>query len=1073
MSRCWIGIGMLVLAASTQAATAEQVLATLCAAALQRPPEQLDLAQADRDASALQDRGDPRAIELACEGWVAARSRFGEQHAETVKWIGNLGIGLFTRRRTDDASLLLRESHDRGRALGGDALPLARRAAAVQALVHIQRQELDDALTWSHRAVDSIDPLAPPTEDAVRLRLSHATLLSMARRNEEARALYAELWEQVKNEPDRWKPESVGILHQWAVAERRQSHLEEALRINSLNIAFQRRWTPENRLGLALATHNQGLLMRALARFDEAEALLREAVQGIRANDVPDLFQAGANIRDTLASLLVERGRPAEALALAREAVALVQAGPEAGSAAALRPLRRQAEAQAALGELTGALASWRQALAIVESRPDAGDVETRVLAWGSYARAMLLLGDLDEAERAATRAEDEAAGKPSPPDERAERLRLRAAIASARGRDDPARQLLAEADRTWAELHPPGHPQRVRVAAAACWLGQGCESLARLHDPGWPPEVAAQQALALTAQARKASDGIQAEKLARVALQAAHDSGDPSLLWRSMAEYARVQADAGRLLEASFFGKRALALVQLLRENLLQGGRGDEAYQRDKAALYRTVADWLLAQRRLDEALEVLRLMRRSEQADYSERAGGVGEALSLTAAEQRLQRLLDHALGGPAAPGEELRRLRELSRTQRLTPTEKDRWVELERALAAGRDRASKELDAALTEIRTATADQGRARSPSEVARVLQAPVASGELRAWLLLTEHELIALFASGARRWVERQPHGSDAPLERSIAELHDRLHHRQPTRDLQRKLYDRVGRLVDAAAQASGQRRVQLWLDGPLRYLPMGLLHDGRQHLAERLVLVVDGSDLGEPGSRNTSDVGLLQLQAFGVTRAHQGLPALPGVADELCGIVDGPVRGLDPLPAGCRAGAQPSGRGPMRGEADADQSFTMAGLRDASHRAAVLHIGTHFVLRPGNMSGSWLMLGDGGRLPIERLRALDLGAPGLVTLSACETAVPGGGADGREIDGLAATWLAKGAGKVLASLWRVDDRETARFMQRFYSELAALPNDAALALHKAQLSALRSESGPPHWAAFTLLVRR
>ena len=85
-----------------------------------------------------------------------------------------------------------------------------------------------------------------------------------------------------------------------------------------------------------------------------------------------------------------------------------------------------------------------------------------------------------------------------------------------------------------------------------------------------------------------------------------------------------------------------------------------------------------------------------------------------------------------------------------------------------------------------------------------------------------------------------------------------------------------------------------------------------------------------------------------------------------------------------------------------------MAGLRDASHRAAVLHIGTHFVLRPGNMSRSWLMLGDGGRLPIERLRALDLGAPGLVTLSACETAVPGGGADGREIDGLAATWLAK-----------------------------------------------------------------
>ena len=169
------------------------------------------------------------------------------------------------------------------------------------------------------------------------------------------------------------------------------------------------------------------------------------------------------------------------------------------------------------------------------------------------------------------------------------------------------------------------------------------------------------------------------------------------------------------------------------------------------------------------------------------------------------------------------------------------------------------------------------------------------------------------------------------------------------------------------------------------------------------------------------------------------------------------------------------------------------------AHAGGLLHLGTHFILKPGNVVRSWLQLGDGQRLHLSELGRLNFSGQALVTLASCETAVGTEQADGREVEGLSSLVLHRGAGAVLASLWRVDDRatpvsythldvykrqvlaslwrvndrETARFMQRFYSELAALPNDAALALHKAQRSALRSESGPPHWAAFTLLVRR
>jgi CHAT domain-containing protein len=136
----------------------------------------------------------------------------------------------------------------------------------------------------------------------------------------------------------------------------------------------------------------------------------------------------------------------------------------------------------------------------------------------------------------------------------------------------------------------------------------------------------------------------------------------------------------------------------------------------------------------------------------------------------------------------------------------------------------------------------------------------------------------------------------------------------------------------------------------------------------------------------------------------------------------------------------------------------------------ALLHMGTHFVLRPGNVSKSWLLMGDGAKLSLERLRGLPLGQPALVTLSACETGVGGERADGREIDGLAGALLDNGARQVIASLWRVDDRSTAQLMHRLYAEIKRAPDDVALALHRAQGAALRAGSAHPyHWAAFTL----
>lgn len=108
------------------------------------------------------------------------------------------------------------------------------------------------------------------------------------------------------------------------------------------------------------------------------------------------------------------------------------------------------------------------------------------------------------------------------------------------------------------------------------------------------------------------------------------------------------------------------------------------------------------------------------------------------------------------------------------------------------------------------------------------------------------------------------------------------------------------------------------------------------------------------------------------------------------------------------------------------------------------------------------------GSLFAHELFDLDLPAD-LVVLSACETAL-GQEVRGEGLVGLTQGFFSAGAAGVLVSLWRVDDRATARLMERFYRRLLAGENPGQ-ALRGAQLS-LRGETGwqaPYYWAGFVL----
>jgi CHAT domain-containing protein/Tfp pilus assembly protein PilF len=142
-----------------------------------------------------------------------------------------------------------------------------------------------------------------------------------------------------------------------------------------------------------------------------------------------------------------------------------------------------------------------------------------------------------------------------------------------------------------------------------------------------------------------------------------------------------------------------------------------------------------------------------------------------------------------------------------------------------------------------------------------------------------------------------------------------------------------------------------------------------------------------------------------------------------------------------------------------------------------IVHFATHGLinnLRP-ELSGVVLSLVDeqghpqNGFLRLYDIYNLKLGAD-LVVLSACQTAL-GKEVKGEGLIGLTRGFMYAGAPRVVASLWRIDDRAAAELMKRFYRGMLGQGLRPAAALRAAQVSMWKDKrwQAPHYWAAFTI----
>lgn len=344
-----------------------------------------------------------------------------------------------------------------------------------------------------------------------------------------------------------------------------------------------------------------------------------------------------------------------------------------------------------------------------------------------------------------------------------------------------------------------------------------------------------------------------------------------------------------------------------------------------------------------------------------------------------------------------------------------------------------------------------------------------ALGEKRSFLWLVTRERVVSFELPARTVIEEAARRSYEDIrnrEKKDPEAHKILSH---------LLFGKVADRLHC-------RRLVIVPDGALHYIPFAALPDpdfpsvplvvGHEivSLPSASVLDVQRRVLARP-ARAPKAVAILADPVF--TAADDRLPkAVPGAP---------PVQ---PAPWGRLAATGREAKAIAR-LLPADQVFLATGPK-ASRATALsgelahyrtVHFATHGLIESEVPRSSFLALSilDEKRRPLEGslglsdIYNLKLQAD-LVVLSGCETAL-GREIRGEGLMGLTQGFLYAGAERVMASLWRVEDRPTAELMIRFYGAHFQEKLPPAAALRAAQLSIRGNPAwqDPFYWAPFVL----
>ncbi len=535
----------------------------------------------------------------------------------------------------------------------------------------------------------------------------------------------------------------------------------------------------------------------------------------------------------------------------------------------------------------------------------------------------------------------------------------------------------------------------------------------------------------------------------------------------------------------AIFYGKHAISRLQQVRRNIEELNEAlQKSFLASKRDYYEELADLLIEQGRLSEAQQVLNLLKQQEYKDYVR--GEVKEALgspSLTPVERSAEKDFERSTAKVVEQG---RRWAELKQNKARTPGEEEEFQQLSVSLGNA-SRLMNDYFARLYKLFAEGGDANRqlANITDETASLKEQIARMPHTVALYTVVSKERYSVIVISGPTMVAREYAISDKDLYRKIGAFRQII--LEPSRDPKPLAHELYNILIGPVKADLDQAKAEtlIWsLDGALRYVPFAALYDGNRYLVEDYSLA---SFTPVSISRISEKPNLAAVSAAGMGisgKFDEKLQPLPKVETELESVV------RDPQMKGAE--------GVMPGTILLNAKFTVPAMeKQLDGQRSVVHIASHFVMRPGDDSQSYLLLAgtDGGNagyhMTVAEFRddpKLTLEGAELLTLSACDTGIGGSSANGREVDGLATTAQRKGARAVISSLWPLNDNSTADLMSDFYKRWIDGGGKVtkAEALRQAQLDLLEgrvrakpdssdpdagtSYALPYYWAPFVLM---
>lgn len=521
---------------------------------------------------------------------------------------------------------------------------------------------------------------------------------------------------------------------------------------------------------------------------------------------------------------------------------------------------------------------------------------------------------------------------------------------------------------------------------------------------------------------------------------------------------------DLGKPQTAIVYGKQSVNIFQEIRGNLKSFDKeSQQSFLKDKETAYRTLADLLIVKERFSEAQMVLDWLKEEEFSQLT-RTDGKSETIPYGEAEADLIGKIENLIVLE-------RRREELLENDSLTAEQKREADDLLKKIEQANEALNTTLQAlAKSEIsigKRADEFKNFEKLKTTLTSLRERTNNSGIVALYTLLSKEDtaenknpqdektkvgwIIMITEKGQKAYPI-----DVADFNKTVFQLKDALSSdKYDPRPVAQKLYNAMFRQRSAKQNRTLEQDLQeylgkypnktlMWsLDGVLRYVPMSVLHDGKNYLAEKYLNTVFTEQSIK--SLETDNLQNWKVLGLGVSEEREGFKALPGVKVELeaivreensaNGILDGTIK--------------------LNGNFRKDEFFNIVGGR----KYKVVHIASHYSFKPFQQKDSFLLVGD-GYLTLGEMVNKDktlFSSVDLLTLSACETGISG---NGKEIEGFPVKAQELGAKSVIASLWKVPDAGTPELMIRFYKNRQENPNvSKGEAFRQAQLSLLSTYS--------------